>query len=445
MTIRRQTLLAIVPVFALLALLSNTVSFLLERRALRAGLLDHAGSLATAVAAYVPPNDLALIKGGRAGETRYSVISQKLDEGSSVRRIALWDAAEGKMLLSRPPETDLAPPPADWRARFSAEPFWVDDANLDHESVAAVIAYAPVRDTSHAIIGIVGVEISARQFLSDEESMRARHVRSAVLVTGLGFVVALVLAMIFSNDLRRLARATTSVGQGHYEPPPDGLLVEATELSHAFSVVDSAIGEMREKSGRALMVNEHFRTDDDLLAVHASLAGESVAVRRAGLEFAVAGAARAPGRFAVSGGTDTHAWIAFGRLTGPRTLETACQSDAAAREIAELLAALPVETALTRLAALFSVASATVLTWSAGGAELTRYDAANAAVRVTRVPSSPAAGFLIVHDLPASVGALAESYLQTIAPPDAMTAARDLARLAGEHAGTVVVLARVAM
>lgn len=442
MTIRRQTLLGVVPVFAALALLSTGVAYWLEARAILRGLREESGALAVTIAAFLRAEDLPTGDGAAASGALKAGL-ERLDRWALVDGFAVWDPVAKKLLYRRPENASLPPPTAEIRTLLAAEPYANTELHLDENNRQRMVAYAAARNEDREIIALVGVGIDASFFGEETSALRQRLAWIAVLVISFGFLVAWLLSAIIRREIRRLTISAATIDQGNYTPPPTRFIQEVAELGHTFGVLGSVIDEVRAKSQRALAENERFRTEEDLLATyraafHAPIkghfAGRAVAVASFGSESDLC--------FAAAGAAGEHGWVAFGRIDDTVSLDGACRSSAVQQEFSDRLDhGEEPEAVLTAVARLFTVGSATVVSWKRGSADVVRWDLYGSTPESTLLTPVAAQRAFFVHDLPAAFVTATDIYLSRAPKQAPETLVEDLRKLAEDSTGTLAVIA----
>jgi methyl-accepting chemotaxis protein len=111
-----------------------------------------------------------------------------------------------------------------------------------------VDAYAPIKDSSGAVVGALGVDYRADYVTQIEQNILARFI-PPILVTYLVLVVLVFLvSRVLTRPLRRLARATERIGEGNYterltDRNPLGFDDEISTLTRVFQVMVTRVRE----------------------------------------------------------------------------------------------------------------------------------------------------------------------------------------------------------
>ncbi|HWA09036.1 MAG TPA: hypothetical protein VG838_06165 [Opitutaceae bacterium] len=442
MTLRRQILLGITPVFAALALVGNGVRYYLERKATLDGLRQEAGTFAISLATFARPDDWASLENNHPDQTLYPAALDRLHRWNMLRGFVLWHGRTHQALFQWGNADEVPPASGAFLQQLGPDrPYAASDLVATSDGTDIVFAYALLRDAAKHPLGIVGVSVDASDFTTELADVRRNLVRSTLLVTALGMALSLALATRLSFELRRLTRAAAGIEKGDYVPPPAGLIADISDVSDTFGVLDGVIDEVRAKSNRAFVENEQFRTEGDLLRVFRDEFMAPATIARADLQVGMAVTGSSPAIFREPSPQPGVGRICFGRVAGEAGLETAILASATGREIEDRLArGDDPAAALVATAGLFPLQSATILTWTAGGAEVLRWDFAAGEVR--RSQPALAAGTLVCHDFPPATAAAVDLYLRRFPGEKPAQWLTDIVQLAGDVSGTVLVLSR---
>jgi len=440
-TIRRQVLLALVPVFAALALVGNLVTYVLHRQALLQGLQTQAGAFAVGIASMPTNDEIDALLAGRAAETTLPAAVARLIRQDPLTRVTVWDPRGERVLFKSAPDADLLPPQSINHA--GAEPYQVAPLP-DAAGEARLVAYAPVSTQGDETRAIVGAEIDATLFPQEMGALRRRLWRTGLLIVGVGVLIALAVSSVIARELRRLTRAAEQIEHGRYTAPRAGLIAEVSELAQTFGVLEDVIGELRTKSQRAFAENEQFRSEDDLLNLYRDELLPPRQERRAGITAAVSVTPDAAGVFrecVQSTTADVH--LCFGRVIGRPSIHTATLASAAGRELADRLArGESAAAALSATARLFPLEVATVLSWTCDTPRVSRIDWSPTEIRNSEHPLDAAGAPQVHHHLPTAAAAAVDVYLRRFPTHSPDTCARDLVALAGAGNSAIVVLSK---
>lgn len=442
MTIRTRILLAVVPVFLLLALVGNGVRYALERRAILNGLHEQAGTYAASIAAFVRDNDLQALAAGRGDDSSLPAALLKLARWESLHGLRVWRPADRETLyLWQDADVIPFPEPAHLAALAEGRPFATRDLIKSVPDAPVVVAYAPLGRPGQPDTALLGVSVDASLLFRELAVLRRQMKVITLFVTGLGVILALVLAFRLAYELRHLAAAAASLESGQYRPPPPGRIAEVADAGEILGVLADVIGEVRARSHRALVENEQFRTETDLLRIlHGEFLGPVVSTR-AGLTVGALTVGADPRLFREIGREGPTGCLCFGLVRGPSELDTATIASSTGREIIERLErGDPPAEALAATVQLFPLERVTLLTWNAqaGVEQWVWLEGTMTSVAFTW----PDTGECVVHDLPESTTPAIDDYLRNFPDEEAVQRLRDLALLAGSAAGTAVLLRR---
>lgn len=441
MTLRRQIVLGIVPIFTALALVANGVTYFLQRHATLEGLRLEAGAYAVAFSAFKHPGDWSRLESGNAAATAFPAALKKLERWAMLQRFVVWSAADRRIVFRYPAGTEVAPPPADAIQRFQAREPYVVSPLIRRENSAALAGYSPLHDVSGAITGIIGVEIDATSFSSEMTALQQQLVRNGLAILVIGGVVALIVSSLLEGELRRLTRAAAGIDAGEYVAPPAGRVAEVTDLANTFGVLAGSIAEVRARSHRAYAENDQFRTEEDLLALYRETFLPPQITERAGVRTCLAATADAAGVFFDAGPAGDQARLCFGRVAGPATIRTATLASAIGRELVDRLARGdgPAQ-ALAGTAALFALESASVLTWHQDAVTGQRFDFAACETRTSEFSLPRPGESQLCHNLPSGDAEPLALYLRHYSGEPIARQLGDLAHLAGATNSVIVLL-----
>lgn len=442
MTIRRQVVVAVVPVFAALALVASLVTYVLHRQAVLDGLRAQAGAFAVGLASMPTPEDVEAMIAGHVETTKIPKATERLARQEALTRVMIFDAVNETVLFRSAPDAAL-PLPRNVEA-WDAGAYQVAPLYEPESGAARLTAFAPMATQAGELRLIVAAEIDASLFPREMAALRRRLWRTGLLIVAVGAMIALALSSVIARELRRLARAAEEIEHGKYTAPRAGAIAEVSELAQTFGVLDDVIGELRTKSQRAFAENEQFRTDQDLLRVYRETLLPTLDATRSGVRVVASVTPDAVGVFRewVQPGA-TNARLCFGRVIGDGSLQTATVASAAGRELADRLGRGESHAdALAATARLFPLALATVLDWAAESDAISRTDWSSGELRTTEHRLGATGEAQVHHHLPVSTGATVDLYLKRFPAHPPVTCANDLVALAATGNSALVVLSR---
>jgi len=173
-----------------------------------------------------------LLRSDRAGMLRFA--ADTVRHGQPGRPGALYDARQAPRML-----TGLE------RPSVEAEPY-------SDEFGSFLSGYAPLRDASGAVVGLVGVDIQVTRV----EAMRGRLLRSTLAIYGLSLVALLGVALGVGRNLRgplsRLIEATTAVESGELSART------RLERSDEFGILGATFDHMAEGLQERELIRDTF-------------------------------------------------------------------------------------------------------------------------------------------------------------------------------------------
>ncbi len=437
MTIRRQILFFILPLFLGFGVLSGVFSCWFKLTEARDAFADGSTALALTAAEFIEPADLAALRDGIPLErTRLGPVLVRLERWALVRRFYLLDTASGKVLA------DIAPAgtPVATAAEIAAlKPGEIDLLPLritaDGQSRQPALAFTAARGA------ILGIETSAEDYL---ESRREIY-RSALSYGIRAFVVGLALAWwigtMLHRQMRRLQLTAQAIGAPAFAATGvSDSVSEVADLASTFGVMHSVNEETVDRTRRSLVDTDYYRGERALTETfHAAFslraAWSGATIDAAWLPVGVPPPAALAG--AVATGPDSG--VAFAGIAGPvGDLAAALRARAATRYLAEGFALRPAAAVAAEALALFTLNRLELVVWTPAG--LTRWNAAHDA------PAAPVAwdGKPVALTCLGPINAeRLDLYLVTFPARPASAALDDLpALLDAQEPGVVLVLRR---
>jgi HAMP domain-containing protein len=306
MKIRTQNLLTIVPLFLFLATVSCILLYNAERRELLWGLQEEASSLVTAAAEFIDANEFQNFVTQGTRSPYYAQLRVPLD------RILKYDQAKRIFALTpdgskvafdlHAPYNATATEASDELGNNIAEFRDKEPAPLPNpltaypqlektlqkgtdfvsqiESAAQkplpkpahLTAFAPIRDRSGRVAGILGVETDATSFTLALSQVANRIVYIVGIVFLLGVLAALYISRLVTREVRDLQEAAMEVKEGNLERQiQSGSIQEVADLGNTFNTMSDVLKDTLLKTRRSLAEGEQFRTDDDLAQAYIEL------------------------------------------------------------------------------------------------------------------------------------------------------------------------------
>lgn len=318
MRIRTQIILATVPVFLLMAVISGGMNYTTQRQELLWGLRERTYGLAYSAAQFIRPGMLGMDPAQASPSPALEQPLQKIVDRNDVKRLSIWDAAGEQLVLTMGKDADppwpLDPPDAAWLRRHD-KPQDKEDPTTTLGS-QGMSAYAPIRDASGKRIGVVGVALDASEM---ELQSRRFLIRIGMVGAGavlLGIVASLFLGWLITRPVRALGKAATQVADGHYEQHVEGAAVkEIDDLANTFNTMSNVLDDVLNRSKRFLIDSEQFRTQAELAEVYIQplLKPQVASCARAEVACWVMGRGLS-GDFARLVRKDDHLWAIHGHL-----------------------------------------------------------------------------------------------------------------------------------
>lgn len=262
MNLRGRYYLAILPLFAGLAVLNGALVYVLERNEIRWTLEQRATATAVGIAGFWP---LLLDRDGEEKRAHFEALSERLG-GLHIRWYRLRDGAYyaetlyASEALAPPPVPDaevvaaLDEAPAVWRL----EPDAADEYDLN-------ISYASVRQADGTDLGIVAVVEADR---SGRAAMGALWERLGKLFAGLllaGILAAELITRIARRELWSLNRTATEIVEGRaLSPAPPARIKEIGDLSGTLQTMTSLLADGNQQTRRRFFQAEVLPGDREL-------------------------------------------------------------------------------------------------------------------------------------------------------------------------------------
>ena len=336
MRFRTQTLLAFVPMFALLGAGGETVRALLENRELRWGMQEEVSSLAVSIAEFMRDRPMAPPSIQASPPPSARTWQQSLEDivrNSHARRVWLFGPDGRKVIQgwSTAPvdQTPLAVP-ADCKALLATKPWAMEPMGMQG-SESTLVAYAPLRAAGGTIAGYIGVEIGTEDYvraLSEEKHKIATGTAISLLA---GLVAIGLLVAPVTRGTRDLSEAADRAREGHpFAPPGSRFIREIDELGETFRTMGTLLNEAMDKARRILVENEQLRASKDLADAFRARFNPAQSSEFAAIETAVRLAgATVNGAFAGCRQIRETVWCYVGRVSGTDELDqTLCASAA---------------------------------------------------------------------------------------------------------------------
>jgi hypothetical protein len=288
MSLRRRYYLAILPLFAGLALVNGLLVYTLEGNEIRWGLQQRAEGAAASIAGFW---DIITLESGAAAAAKLELYSDRMG-GLSIA----WFTATGPTWqvrsLYESADIPLPPEPAASASELLQQQqlawrFVESSAGAD-----LIIGYAPVLDAAGRTLGVIG---TAERDSSLREALAALRIRIAGLALALllaGVMAIEVITRIAKRELGILTEAARDATENRYPTAlAPGHIRELNDLGGTLLTMTSLLADESHQTRRRFFQGELLPNDSELAAVYrshlehplpATLGSTSCALRRLG-------------------------------------------------------------------------------------------------------------------------------------------------------------------
>jgi hypothetical protein len=367
MTIRRQILLFVLPLFVVVGGLSSAFTLWLELSTLRKAYIDGSEAIAISAAEWIESEDISALRSGTPlAQTRLGPITERLLAWGHIRRFTLLDP-------------DTAAPIADTAPSEGHVATAVDLKSLKLGEVLALPFRTARADSSQREpnltwvgprLAVLAVEVSADDYLATRHRIIREALMLWLLVITVGLVVAYFLGVALSRNFALLRQSVSAIGKPTFESIPQaGGVQEVADLASTFAVIHSLQVASAERTQRSLS-DVDFQIDQRALneIYHRALpkpdAWSLGSVSAAWLPIGTA----LPCMLAGVVAAEENKGVAFIGLAGlPDDLEAAVRADAAARFLTVRLARYPFEEAARETVNLFQLTRLSLMRWDTAG------------------------------------------------------------------------------
>lgn len=452
MKIRNQISMAIVPLFLGTTLVTGALTYFLQMRELTWGLSEEATSIAVATARLADEETVKRLADGRdLADNPIREQFQSIIRWGRARRLTLLSGVNHRILWD---ETDGVAPaaavtlPESVAAVLEREPYALGTPRKEPGGGSSFRAFAPVRDATGALLGIIAIETRADTLTAQ----RAAILQSALVSLGAATLLGLLLSILISSMItRRLSRLTHAVSRleasGDAPEIGSGVVHEINDLSNTFETLKSVLGEVLSRTRRTLVESEQFRTDEDLAETFRSVCQQPAFRAIAGLDVvgSVVGGFQPDSAFGIwetpSGGC---AFIAT--ISEQGALEQSLVAAAAIAYLEQASGRGDLAPALESMADLFPLLRCDGAAWRDAELELVRWSFDRCEGRWNRGSLQLHAGdTMILHTMGAPVDRRLRSYVELFQDSEPGTLLLELPSvLEGQRAGVVLLLKRPA-
>lgn len=260
MSLRLRYYLAILPLFAGLALINSLLIYYIERNEIRWGLQERAQGAAASIAGFWDAIAPQADSDASAALQRYS----KRLGGLSVS----WFERDGAAWRERPlhREDAVAPPLAPVAELSAGQLDWAFVESPD-EPADLSMGYAPVTDAGGATRGVIAVterDTSLREGIAALER-RLGVLTLALILVGVGAAEAI--SRIARRELGVLTHAAEDASHGNYaQDLPEGRIRELNDLGGTLLTMTSLLADESQQTRLRFFQSEPLPDDDELAA-----------------------------------------------------------------------------------------------------------------------------------------------------------------------------------
>jgi hypothetical protein len=264
MTIRRQILLYILPLFACFGVIGSAVAWRLQTEADKQVFDVMSASLVISFAEFITAADLdALARDVPLADTALGRAVPRLERWAIASRIFLLDAKSGYRLADTTRDAAPLPDPALLRDLKLEE-----IRHLPMRTAATGEPYFTITTLVPHSGAVLGVEIPATPYLEARKQIWRGIWQNLILVMIIGVAVTLFVAEFLSWQVRQLQKSAAQIGLAEFPlEQPDGMVQEVADLGNAFEVMHSVLGDTVDKTRRSLVESDYFRGDRTLATV----------------------------------------------------------------------------------------------------------------------------------------------------------------------------------
>lgn len=438
MKLRTQNTLAIVPVFAIIALVGGFFAFTGEREEIRWGMEEEAKTLAFGVAAYmesVPRYQ------GEEGRERFLVHAKRLLKYGQAVRVALLDA-DGKTLLADTAEEGTPFAMTAPRRALAVHRVHVGELYRTEEG-GRVDAFARMMDARGKTLGFIGVVANMDHFAEEIDANLKKTVVLFVLVVLAGLGVSFFLSGVLARKIEELGAVAGSMSRGDYtRQAGGGLIAEIDDLGNTFNTLGSVLTEAVDRAKQSVLDEEQFRSDRELARTYHTAFDLSIPVISGNLEVVcrLFPATESRTFFGVRKVENRIRFFA-GRIDGPERLETAVTASAAFDYAYQRLPEASMEELSREVRELFPLARWMIAETDGETALIHRWEKETGDLPQEKAPIPPGAGKAF-HSLGEANGRKVEIYLASYPELSLETILEDLEKQRLGFKGVVFIVRR---
>jgi HAMP domain-containing protein len=449
MRIQSQIVLALVPLFASLSLVTSGLTYYLQMKEVHWGLQEEASSIAASTARFLGgEGELSRSEdAGAAGVVRD--LLKKIAERSPARRITVFNTSNGAVLYDQVGAESVSDNPApapDSPERLADQPFVVSPVLRNRDGRAYLTAWAPVRDTQDKTTAVLAVETDATAVDARRRFLLKSTLISLAAASAIGLALSLLISRIITRRMTAMTLAVTRAESGrHDEQPVAGIIEELNDLANTFETMRSVLKEVVARRWRSIMEAEQFRTDEDLMCAFRKKFQTPTQKNLGGIEIAgdllgcrPMGSVQGAWERKDGGGCAMTA-----RLEEPNIVRQTLSASALLAYAEQMVRQDDVLTALQSTSDIFPFTQGSLVTWNRNGTDVARWAWDPASRQWRRESVALRVGETIVlHTLPPHLDSRIQAYLKPFGQLPLSDLLKEIRGITNELEGGALMLIR---
>lgn len=276
MNIRTQNILTIAPVFLFVSVAVGALRYQMSSNDLVWGFKEEASAIAVSAAAHLSAEgSREILAGGEESGEQLTRYIQGIFSWEKAKAVFAYDS-KGSLIFNftpgitpeNKPGLRTGPVPENHMREVLAGKHVVSEIQNEREAGDVLFAYSPLRDSSGAVLGVLGIETDARAVREKLAHILTGVVWGSVAMLFLGVSVALIISGIIKSRIALLNRAADAVAAGNFgRILRNGSIREINDLSNTFNTMNSILRDNSEKSKRSVAESELCRKPEDLIEV----------------------------------------------------------------------------------------------------------------------------------------------------------------------------------
>ena len=268
MKIQTQNILAIIPIFLLLGIISSGLLFIAERQEILWGLKEEASSLAVSISEFLNGE-----KFEKKSSNKFLFQSnlKEIIDANQAKRIKLYSYDFGKIkpyfVIGDETFDHELPSPIAIKSLIKNE---LLISNIIHISVdiSIICAYAPIYLNEKNVSGILEVIIDASEMRQRTNTILLNSVKITCGILFFGLFIVFIVSKQITKRINLLNVAASKVASGNYESKISGTgtinIQEVSDLSNTFNTMSSVLSDFSSQSKQELIEAEQFRSSNDI-------------------------------------------------------------------------------------------------------------------------------------------------------------------------------------